>query len=137
MFQKLDIDGNGTIDFDEFKAGVKREPMLVQAFLAPVQQGSLASAPAARRLSGSPRPYPEKRPDCAALSVTPHAAQEKTREVVGGGASSCPEAGETGARLGSGGCETADGAGEECDGADEAASKRCRVGESCGGGGVG
>lgn len=49
MFKMLDIDGNGTIDFDEFKAGVKREPLLVQAFLAPVQQGSLVTAPAARR----------------------------------------------------------------------------------------
>lgn len=49
MFTNLDVDGNGTIDFHEFKAGVKREPLLVQAFLAPVQQGSLAAAPAAQR----------------------------------------------------------------------------------------
>lgn len=43
------MDGNGTIDFEEFKAGAKREPLLVKAFLAPVQQGSLATAPAAAR----------------------------------------------------------------------------------------
>lgn len=49
MFKKLDVDGNGAIDFDEFKAGVKKEPLLVKAFLAPVQQGSLATAPAAAR----------------------------------------------------------------------------------------
>lgn len=49
MFKSLDVDGNGTIDFEEFKAGVKREPLLVRAFLAPVQQGSLLSAPVTRR----------------------------------------------------------------------------------------
>ena len=49
MFDKLDVDGNGAIDFIEFKTGVKREPLLVQAFLAPVQQGSLTTAPAAQR----------------------------------------------------------------------------------------
>lgn len=49
LFKKLDVDGNGTIDFDEFKAGAKKEPLLVKAFLAPVQQGSLATAPAAAR----------------------------------------------------------------------------------------
>lgn len=51
MFQDLDVDGNGVIDFGEFKAGAKREPLLVEAFLAPVRQGSLATAPAARRRS--------------------------------------------------------------------------------------
>lgn len=51
MFSMLDVDGNGTIDFDEFKSGVKREPLLVQAFLAPVQQGSLGAAPATRKRS--------------------------------------------------------------------------------------
>lgn len=49
LFKRLDVDGNGTIDFDEFKAGAKKEPLLVKAFLAPVQQGSLAMAPAAVR----------------------------------------------------------------------------------------
>lgn len=50
MFRKLDADGNGAIDFAEFKAGVQREPLLVEAFLAPVRQGSLAPAvPKARK----------------------------------------------------------------------------------------
>lgn len=49
LFKRLDVDGNGTIDFDEFKAGAKKEPLLVNAFLAPVHQGSLATAPAAVR----------------------------------------------------------------------------------------
>eukprot|EP00752_Nemacystus_decipiens_P012818 g11352.t1 len=53
LFKKLDVDGNGTIDFDEFKAGAKNEPLLVRAFLAPVQQGSLATAPAAVRKTKS------------------------------------------------------------------------------------
>ncbi|CAM9934371.1 unnamed protein product [Pylaiella littoralis] len=51
LFKRLDLDGNGTIDFEEFKAGAEREPLLVEAFLAPVQQGSLARAPAAVRKS--------------------------------------------------------------------------------------
>lgn len=46
LFKRLDVDGNGTIDFEEFKAGARKEPLLVKAFLAPVQQGSLATAPA-------------------------------------------------------------------------------------------
>lgn len=50
MFAMLDTDGNGMIDFEEFKAGVKREPLLVEAFLAPVQQGLLSSTPAARQM---------------------------------------------------------------------------------------
>eukprot|EP00903_Cladosiphon_okamuranus_P009913 g9412.t1 len=49
LFKRLDLDGNGTIDFDEFKAGAKKEPLLVEAFLAPVQQGTLSTAPAAVR----------------------------------------------------------------------------------------
>ena len=49
LFKRLDLDGNGTIDFDEFKAGAKKEPLLVKAFLAPIQQGSLVTAPAAVR----------------------------------------------------------------------------------------
>ncbi|CAM9579602.1 unnamed protein product, partial [Hapterophycus canaliculatus] len=36
LFKRLDADGNGTIDFEEFKAGARREPLLVNAFLAPV-----------------------------------------------------------------------------------------------------
>ena len=49
LFKRLDADGNGTIDYDEFKVGVEKEPLLVKAFLAPVQQGSLTKAPAADR----------------------------------------------------------------------------------------
>lgn len=53
MFSLLDVDGNGAIDFDEFKSGVKREPLLVQAFLGPVQQGSLGNAPVTKKRSSA------------------------------------------------------------------------------------
>ncbi len=60
LFKRLDADGNGTIDYDEFKAGAKREPLLVKAFLAPVQQGSLTRAPAATRKAAETPKLAEK-----------------------------------------------------------------------------
>jgi len=38
VFVRLDQDGNGTIDFEEFKQGVLMDPVLVQAFLTPLKE---------------------------------------------------------------------------------------------------
>ena len=34
IFKLLDTNGDGRITFEEFKAGIEREPMLVHAFLS-------------------------------------------------------------------------------------------------------
>ena len=37
IFARLDSDGNGMIDFNEFKQGILRDPVLVQSILKPIQ----------------------------------------------------------------------------------------------------
>ena len=37
IFARLDSDGNGTIDYEEFKAGITNEVILIQNFIKPIQ----------------------------------------------------------------------------------------------------
>jgi calcium-dependent protein kinase len=38
IYHRLDQDGNGTIDYEEFKQGVMLDPVLIQAFLTPIKE---------------------------------------------------------------------------------------------------
>ncbi|CAM9628981.1 unnamed protein product [Ectocarpus sp. 6 AP-2014] len=144
LFKRLDKDGNGTIDFEEFKAGAKREPLLVEAFLAPVQQGSLATTPAAvgriQKGSGGPaaagsRQAAVARSDAknnAAGNSSPDAKQPKagSREIA---AVSEPVASGEEERSLRSAADQRDGGVDK--GGDTLSGKRCRLeGSDCGGG---
>lgn len=86
LFKRLDADGNGTIDYDEFKAGAKREPLLVKAFLAPVQQGSLTRAPAATRRAAETPKTDEKsegdgHPTSATVLASPSESSPRSQDT--------------------------------------------------------
>lgn len=125
MFKELDLDGNGTIDFEEFKAGAKKAPLLVKAFLAPVQQGSLATTPAAARTATSCEASGPVAASCE--EGASHRASETTTEAPEDAAAPTEQTGSCSdmpaAKDGVVGCDDDD----KVDGRDNVNAKRSRV----------
>ena len=62
MFQRIDVDKDGSISFEEFEKACKTEPLLTRAFLSPLQSLGGSSEDVTSESAPPKEPSPEKTP---------------------------------------------------------------------------